>query len=508
MQQQIMDRFFDLYLIQHKRYLMQFEGGEYKQNKAQKPLKLYHLQKHLEGERTIGTFSGTHLTNFICFVIVKNSSGIVQNFAISGGTVDTNKLSVSISVPAAVQKGLYNVEVSYGNTMRTASFQVTEPEPEPKPGTNPPVTNDRDIDKEVKDSPKVTFSPQKLKDLLAAAKPNEHGIVDLVLDYTKNEAMKEIQVTLTDIGEWLSILDKRAYLVVMTDYGTVKVSRESIRKFVMGADDKITFVIRKGSLIVECLVNDKPVDWTDEEHPLKVEVNRNIKPGENGDYIVAYRESGGTKAIIPQSVYANGKVAFWTAQSGTFDVLYNEKSFADTKGHWSDRAVKYMAARDIIKGNGKNAFLPEATVTRADFVTMLVRMLALKGAETDSFRDVNSGDYYAVEVAAAKSLQLIKGNGNNEFKPKQQITRQEMFTIAERALRKLEMLNDEPGKTDLSQFKDANAISGYARGSISALYEKGMIKGANGKINPEEHATRAEAAQFLMNVLFEIAHRE
>ncbi|OXS52540.1 hypothetical protein B1A99_33700 [Cohnella sp. CIP 111063] len=69
MQQQIMDRFFDLYLIQHKRYLMQFKGGEYKQNKAQKPLKLYHLQKHLEGERTIGTFSGTHLTKFICFDI-------------------------------------------------------------------------------------------------------------------------------------------------------------------------------------------------------------------------------------------------------------------------------------------------------------------------------------------------------------------------------------------------------------------------------------------------------
>lgn len=67
--QQIMDSFFDLYLIQNKRYLMQFKDGSYKQNNPEKPLKLYHLRKHLEGQRTIGTFSGTHLTKFICFDI-------------------------------------------------------------------------------------------------------------------------------------------------------------------------------------------------------------------------------------------------------------------------------------------------------------------------------------------------------------------------------------------------------------------------------------------------------
>ncbi|MBP1994257.1 S-layer homology domain-containing protein [Paenibacillus eucommiae] len=459
---------------------------------------------------TAGIMAGESLP-----VTVKNSSGSVQNFAVTGNTVQTNQSSLSIAVPAAAVKGLYTVEVSYGNTTRTATFQVTEvetepkPEQEPKPGTKP-GSNQGDIDKEVKGDNvlKVTLSPQKLNELLAAAKPNENGIVDLVLDYTKNEAMKEIQITLTDVSEWLSNSDKRANLFIKTNFGTVKVNKESIRKLATNTADRITFVIRKGSLIIECLVNDKPVDWTDEEHPLQVEVNREIKPGENSDYIVAYRESGGSKAIIPQSVYANGKVAFWTAQSGTFDVFHNEKSFADTKGHWSDRAVKYMAAREVIQGIGNNAFLPEAAVTRADFVTMLVRMLGLTGAETDSFSDVSSGDYYAKEVATAKALQLIQGTGKNEFKPKAQITRQEMFTIAERALRKLDMLNDKPGNADLSQFKDANAISDYARDSILALYEKGLVNGAGGKINPVKHATRAEAAQFLMNVLVEITLRD
>ncbi|WP_214627520.1 S-layer homology domain-containing protein [Paenibacillus agaridevorans] len=374
-----------------------------------------------------------------------------------------------------------------------------------EPGAQPPVTNENG---KVENSSKVSVSPQKLKELFAAAKPDENGILNIVLDYTKNKVVNEVRINFTDVNEWLSKREERANLVVMTDFGTVKVNGASIRKLSTSSTGQMTLVIRKGSFIIEGLVNDRPVDWTDEEHPLEVEVNREIKPGENGDYIVAYRESGGVKTILPQSVYANGKAAFRSAQSGTFDVLYNEKSFMDMKGHWSDKAVKYMAARDVIKGTGNNAFLPDATVTRADFVAMLVRMLGLKGTGTESFSDVSSGDYYAKEVATAKALQLIKGNGKNEFKPKEQITRQEMFTIAERALRKLEMLNDEPGDADLSRFKDANAISGYARDSISALYAKGLVNGSQGKLNPANPATRAEAAQFLMNVLLEISIRD
>ncbi len=456
---------------------------------------------------TAGIVAGESLS-----VAVKNSSGSVQSFTLSGGTVDSNKSTVSISVPASADKGAYNVEVSYGQTKGTAMFQVTEnePEPETRPGTSSPIPNEKDIDKEVKGalSLKASLSPQKLKELLAAAKPNENGTVDLVLDYTNNETMKEIQVTLTDITEWLSNSDKLASLSIRTDFGSLKVNRESIRKLATSSADRIAFVIRKGSFIIECLVNDKPMDWKDEEYPLEVELNWALKPGENGDYVVAYRKSGETISLIPQSQYANGKMMFRTAQSGTFDVLYREKVFADAKGHWSERAVKYMAARDVIKGKGNNTFSPEATTTRADFVTMFIRILGLSGTETDSFSDVSKGDYYAEEVAIAKSLQLINGTGQNEFKPKDQITRQEMFTIAERALRKLELLNDKSGNADLSSFKDADAISGYARDSISALYEMGMVNGTQGRLYPAKYATRAEAAQFLMNVLVEITQRD
>ena len=71
--QPIIDRIIDLYVIQTKRYLMQFENGEYKKNNPEKPLRKFYLQEFLRGRRTIGVFSGEHIkhagdhTKFLCF---------------------------------------------------------------------------------------------------------------------------------------------------------------------------------------------------------------------------------------------------------------------------------------------------------------------------------------------------------------------------------------------------------------------------------------------------------
>jgi len=441
---------------------------------------------------TAGILDGQSLT-----ITVKNSADAVQNFEVTGNLVQTNKLSLSITVPATAAAGSYSVEVGYGSVKKSVTFQLSEPESNPWAGMY--------LGETTANNSTVSVSPQQLKELFAAAKPDAGGIKKLVLDYTQNNAINEVRVNLSDAGINVAEFDEHTYLVIKTEFGTVNVNAQSLRKLAASASDRIVLVIRKGGLIVECLVNDKPVDWSDAAHPLVIELKHDLKSGEKGEYAVAYYESGGTKTFIPQSVYANGKVTFQTTHTGTFDVLYNEKSFVDTKGHWSEKAVNYMAARDVVKGTGNNAFAPDVTVTRADFVTMLVRMLGLKGSTTSSFSDVNSSDYFAKEVEIAKSLGIVNGTGNNVFRPKDTISRQEMFVIAERALQKIGVLQGAADHvSNLSQFKDADAISGYARDSISVLYAEGLVSGFNGNLLPSKHSSRAEAAQFLMNVLVQI----
>ncbi|MEG1584996.1 MAG: phosphodiester glycosidase family protein, partial [Anaerovorax sp.] len=45
--------------------------------------------------------------------------------------------------------------------------------------------------------------------------------------------------------------------------------------------------------------------------------------------------------------------------------------FADTKTHWAKEYIGKLAARGVVNGMGNNLYLPESTLTRAQFLTML-----------------------------------------------------------------------------------------------------------------------------------------
>ncbi|MED1917501.1 hypothetical protein P4V64_19445 [Bacillus thuringiensis] len=68
----VVDKIFDLYLIQSNHYLLQIPGGDYVTRKAEKgdrkrSVRRFMVEKHLEGKTTLGTFSGRYLTKFLCF---------------------------------------------------------------------------------------------------------------------------------------------------------------------------------------------------------------------------------------------------------------------------------------------------------------------------------------------------------------------------------------------------------------------------------------------------------
>ncbi|MNB98289.1 hypothetical protein D3C75_455370 [compost metagenome] len=75
MNDSIADKLDDLYILQKKRYLIQypkqyitFQAGQVtKQGKKQLPLSTWQIDKHLSGEMTVGTFSGRYKTKFITF---------------------------------------------------------------------------------------------------------------------------------------------------------------------------------------------------------------------------------------------------------------------------------------------------------------------------------------------------------------------------------------------------------------------------------------------------------
>lgn len=104
--------------------------------------------------------------------------------------------------------------------------------------------------------------------------------------------------------------------------------------------------------------------------------------------------------------------------------------------------------------------------------------------------------WFAAEVASAYELEIVKGYENGKFAPGKAITREEMAVMAFRALQAADLTAD---KTDKSMpYRDASAISSYAKDAIESLTEAGMVSGkGNNLFAPRSLTTRAEAAQLI-----------
>ncbi|MBR3416711.1 MAG: S-layer homology domain-containing protein, partial [Clostridia bacterium] len=110
--------------------------------------------------------------------------------------------------------------------------------------------------------------------------------------------------------------------------------------------------------------------------------------------------------------------------------------FRDVKADaWYYDNVKYVFENGIMKGTSDTEFSPDGTLTRAMCVTILHR--AAGEPEADGalkFTDVKAGEYYEKAVVWASQNGIVKGRSENEFVPDGTITRAEFATMLYRYL--------------------------------------------------------------------------
>lgn len=230
-----------------------------------------------------------------------------------------------------------------------------------------------------------------------------------------------------------------------------------------------------------------------------------LKAGEDPSKIVVYYLSATGALVEVRGRYdaTTGKVTFITNHFSKYVIAYNPVSFKDVAADaWFSKAVGFIAARGITTGTGDGLFSPEATLTRGQFIVMLMRAygIAPDNNSSDNFADAGN-DYYTPYLAAAKKLGITKGIGDNKYAPNAQISRQDLFTLLYRTLEIIgELPSGSSGKT-LKDFSDASSISDYALPAMTSFVSSGIISGAGGKLNPSGISTRAEMAQVLYNLL-------
>ncbi|WP_194843341.1 endo-1,4-beta-xylanase [Paenibacillus sp. B01] len=224
-------------------------------------------------------------------------------------------------------------------------------------------------------------------------------------------------------------------------------------------------------------------------------------------HAASIRFRSGTGALVPviRSAYdaAAAEIRFPLSASGLYAMTVVPASFSDlSSAAWAKEAIETLAARGLIQGTGAGAYSPSAPIRRADYVSLLLRLLELKGgaaAGTQApFADVPANASYAAELSAAKELGIAGGQGGGTFRPQAPLSRQEMMALTVRALQAAGWPLDSGSGGGLAGFKDAGQVADYARADAEKLVAAGLVRGDEaGRLNPAGALTRAEAAAVL-----------
>lgn len=203
--------------------------------------------------------------------------------------------------------------------------------------------------------------------------------------------------------------------------------------------------------------------------------------------------SKGTSAVITASaggLSQNIQISFGT----TFqDVPVN---------HWAYDAVQYCYENGIVSGIGNGQFGVAQYIQRCDFVLMLYNALKKPAhAAGAPFTDVSSKAYYYDAVCWGSEKGIITGSGDGTFNPTGIMTREQAFTILNRAMPLLGKTLAVGNIADLTRFSDYSRIADYAIGHTATLVAAGLVQGSNNQLSPKNTITRGEMAVMLRNAL-------
>lgn len=191
--------------------------------------------------------------------------------------------------------------------------------------------------------------------------------------------------------------------------------------------------------------------------------------------------------------------------NSTYALVSNSKTFSDVENHWSAKDVSDMASRLIIQGVNDHEFQPNKAITRAEFVSIIVRALGMKSkANVEAPKDVRASDWFADTVTTAISYDLVNGYGDGTFHPNQKITRNEAAVIVARALTIVNLdtqLSANEVTQYLSSYKDASTVATWADKEVAAAIKYNILQGNNGKLLAGDDVSRAETAAMVRRLL-------
>ncbi|MGN1059002.1 MAG: S-layer homology domain-containing protein [Clostridia bacterium] len=213
---------------------------------------------------------------------------------------------------------------------------------------------------------------------------------------------------------------------------------------------------------------------------------------------VVYSVSGAVLTPVKTALTIDGRLVA-ELSVGVYVIKETTPYFTDCDG-WGRAYIEALYARQIINGKEPQLFRPEDTITREEFVKLVVELFDLTDpAAVTAFSDVPADAWYYKYVASAQQSGLISGISDSQFGVGASIRRQDMAKIISQVLKAKGIT---AAAAEPSVFSDFEAIADYARAHVLSIYNLQIISGDDNRcFNPNQFATRQEAAKMIYGML-------
>ena len=176
----------------------------------------------------------------------------------------------------------------------------------------------------------------------------------------------------------------------------------------------------------------------------------------------------------------------------------NKDMFSEIRGHWAEKEVIALKNKGIVEGNGES-FALDDEVTRAEFITMLIRAYNIGTLPyNNAFDDVKDTDWFAPFIQTATEKGIIEG-AYGQVNPKKTTSREEAVKMLVSAY---EIMTGKIEDAKEINFTDNEKISGWAKEYIEKAVSKGFVKGyETGEFGAKDTLNRAQAMAMIYRLI-------
>ncbi|MFS0855008.1 glycosyl hydrolase 53 family protein [Paenibacillus taichungensis] len=263
---------------------------------------------------------------------------------------------------------------------------------------------------------------------------------------------------------------------------------------------------------VDLMLNGQPLQWTDRS----IEIAMSNVQNSNAEDVVLVIQSllpnGEMKPVtFTQYDEMTQSLAYKPLQSGRFVITEVQVPLNDLQSYsWAIKEVQNLYGKGIISGMTDTRFSPQAELTRAQFLQMIMKGIGesrLPDTSTSAPMDVKSDQWYSDFVRLGLEMGIVQGRADGSFAANERITREDMAVMLNRAVQVMKQNTSATVDTtpNSTAFNDNADIAEYAKQAVAAMQEQGLLKGmADGSFAPKLHANRAQGAVAVARMMEQI----